>query len=144
MIRFIIKIYGYVVRTNNFSVLWDAYFKNANPKNDPDSQLLHSNDFRRSYMESIRFVLAQGSDALFNDWLLWSCPYNPVDTVLDKPILLLRGNHDSYITHEFLERRRLLYPNVSIKSIEDAGVFAFYQKPLEVIKEIAAAVRKNS
>lgn len=144
MMRFIIKIYGYLVRTNKFAVLWDAYFKNTNPKKDPDNILLQSNDFRRSYMESIRFVLAQGSNALFNDWLVFSCPYNPVDTVLDKPILLLRGNHDIYITQEMIEHRRLLYPNVSIKSIEDAGVFVLFQKPREVIKEIAAAVRKNA
>ncbi len=95
-------------------------------------------------MESIRFILAQDPGSLMTDWLILSSTYNPVNTVVDTPILLLRGNHDIYVTQAMLAHRRLLYPNVSIKSTEHAGAFIFYQKPREVIKEIAAAVRKNA
>lgn len=142
--RFMIKIFSYLAKTNKFNVIWDVYFKKAIAGTDPDQALFQSHDFKRSFMESIRFVLAQGSEAMFTEWLLLSCPYNPSDPVLEIPILMLRGSHDVFVSQEMVDRRELLFPNVSSKAIEEAGAFLLFQNPREVIKEIAAAVRKNN
>ncbi len=142
--RFMIKIFSYLAKTNKFNVIWDVYFKKAIAGTDPDQELFQSHDFKRSFMESIRFVLAQGSEAMFTEWLLLSCPYNPSDLVLEKPILMLRGSDDVFVSQEMVDRREMLYPNVSSKAIEEGGAFLLFQNPREVIKEIAAAVRKNA
>lgn len=142
VIKYILKLYSHLIKSDNIALIWDAYFNNN--KLDPDYALLASYEFRRYYIDMVRFNLNQSPEPLMHDFKLVASKKSICKKINNIPILSIRGEFDSYVTQQLVERQTLQYSNMRSATVKEAGTFVFFQKPEAIIKLIAATVFKPS